>query len=461
MSMRTRHDVTGLTSGDAATAETGPWHPDLDTYARGVALMQALDEDEVPDSWMWAANTHGIPPDTAPRPAWSQCAHGSHFFLPWHRAYLAWFESTIRRLTGEDDWALPYWDYSDPDDDTVRTLPVEFTVETRTVDGEVVPNPLFVPGRSPDPIPADDVDLVATLAETRYVRDVPEVGFGGADRGRFFGTVENLPHNFVHGDIGGLMNRTTTAGRDPIFWVHHANIDRLWEVWRFLPESVALTDDGGGSALLVSQWRSAIFWFGDERSPTTYAMAEVEDLASDAMGYEYETLQLPDVVATAVAEARTAALGEPGGGIALDDEQPQWEPVGASFGLTSGEDRDVAFTAGPRGLDDTPPSRLVLELAGVRATDPHAAYVVEVRSSPDAEPHVAGRFSTFGLEGTPETEERSYLVDASEVLPALSREGWGGGGLTVRLVPEPGRPDSDDPGRSVQVRQVTVYLQGP
>jgi hypothetical protein len=103
----------------------------------------------------------------------------------------------------------------------------------------------------------------------------------------------------------------------------------------------------------------------------------------------------------------------------------------------------------------------VLELAGVRATDPHAAYVVEVRSSPDAERHAAGRFSTFGLAGTPETEERSYLVDASKVLPALSEEGWSGGGLTVRVVPEAGRPDSDDPNRSVRIRQVTVYLQTP
>ncbi|HLY77782.1 MAG TPA: tyrosinase family protein, partial [Caulobacteraceae bacterium] len=31
---------------------------------------------------------------------------------------------------------------------------------------------------------------------------------------------------------GGLMSDPRTAAVDPIFWVHHANIDRLWEVWR-------------------------------------------------------------------------------------------------------------------------------------------------------------------------------------------------------------------------------------
>ena len=86
--VRTRQDVAGLTLGDAAKAETKDWHPVLDTYARGVALMSDLAEDD-PRSWLWAANTHGIPAGTTPRPTWNQCAHGSVFFLPWRRAYLA------------------------------------------------------------------------------------------------------------------------------------------------------------------------------------------------------------------------------------------------------------------------------------------------------------------------------------------------------------------------------------
>lgn len=457
--MRTRHDVAGLTLGNASAAVTDAWHPVLDTYARGVALMRERDEQGAPDSWLWAANTHGIDPRTAPRPAWDQCAHGSRFFLPWHRAYLAWFEGTIRRLTGEDDWGLPYWDYSDPALDETRALPVEFGVETRTVDGEVVSNPLFVPGRSADPLPEQDVDLVRTLAETRFVRPVPRVGFGGADRDGFFGDVENQPHNFVHMDIGGIMQSPATAAGDPVFWLHHANIDRLWEVWRGLEGSVALTDPGAAPALLVTQWRSAMFAFGDERSPTTYTTADTEDLASAAMGYAYESTDLPPDVAAAVEQAR--GVEDPGGGMALDDTEPSWDAVGATFDVTDREDREVAFTAGRRGLDDDLPSQLVLELAGARATNPHTAYVVEVRATPEGAPHAAGRFSTFGLAGTPETEERSYLVDATDVLPDLVAEGWAGGALTVRLVPEAGRADADDTDRSITVRQVTVYLPAP
>ena len=72
---------------------------------------------------------------------------------------------------------------------------------------------------------------------------------------------------------------------------------------------------------------------------------------------------------------------------------------------------------------------------------------------------MGGVFSTFGLAGTPDTEERNYLVDASSILPTLLEEGWTGGELTVRVVPDRERADADDADRAIHVRQVTVYLQ--
>ncbi len=464
--IRTRHDVASLTLGDATKAQSQDWHPVLDTYARGIELMQARDEYD-PRSWLWAANTHGTN-DNPLRKEWAQCAHGSLYFLPWHRAYLTWFEAAIRTLTGEDEWRLPYWDYSVPGDEIDRALPVEFTVETRTVDGQIVPNPLFAPGRSGRALEAQDVDIVAALSESHYIKSYPQTGFGGVDPDGYRGLVEGTPHNDVHSDISGLMGRTTTAGQDPIFWLHHANIDRLWEVWRNLPGSIALTDPGAASPGLVKQWRSAKFVFGEVRSPSIYTMEEVEDL--DALGYAYESTELPDNLAAAIQEAREATLAARGGMALERENERDWAPIAATFNLTSGEERDVPFTggarglvtAGARGLHETAPAvGLIIELAGVRATDPHAFYVLEVRSAPDAEVHRAGRFSTFGLAGTPETEERNYLIDASSVLPSLQDEGWSGGELSVRVVPEQGRADSDDADKAISVRQVTIYAPTP
>lgn len=453
--MRVRKDIAGLTVGSQDAAQSEEWHPDLDTYARGVQLMKDLDANgPTPQSWIWAANTHGIPRGTAPRPTWNQCQHASPFFLPWHRAYLAWFEGTIRELTGDDDWGLPYWDYSDPASD--RHIPVEFTVPTRTVDGQVVENPLFSPGRSARPMPLGDVDLRYALSEPNYILGMPG-GFGGVLVQRGFGRLEDLPHNYIHMDIGGVMQSPATAGEDPIFWMHHSNIDRVWEMWREMAGSVELPDSPVAPPALISEWNSARFWFGDEQHPTTYDMADVEDLDSAAMNYRYESIDVSESIAEEVATIRDEILAAQDGGLGLA-ETPEWTPIAASHDLASGEDREIPLAEG-LGLDAETPTSLLLELAGVHGTDPHSVYVVEVRSTPEGEPHIAGRFSTFGLVGTPEEETRTYFVDATSVLPDLVDEQWSGADLAVKVVPEDGRPDSDDPDKQIVIDQVTVYTQ--
>jgi hypothetical protein len=57
---RIRHDIATPTLGQNADAETQPWHPVLDTYARGVEFMRALPMDN-PQSWLWAATRLGSP----------------------------------------------------------------------------------------------------------------------------------------------------------------------------------------------------------------------------------------------------------------------------------------------------------------------------------------------------------------------------------------------------------------
>lgn len=247
---RTRHDVATLTHRDVADAQTQQWHPVLDTYARGVEAMRVLPADD-PASWLWAANTHGAPPGTPPRPAWGQCAHASLFFLPWHRAYLAWFESTVRSLTGDHDWGLPYWDYSDPDDPDAAFLPAEFRAPTRTVDGAVVDNPLFDPARSGSPIPADDADLVPALRESRYVGRVPDVGFGGTDRERRFGDVVKISHHGSHNGtydelLDDLMPPQSPDGRE-----RHALVSTHDGDWDSVP-------DVGGTLSLYRQPRCTL-----------------------------------------------------------------------------------------------------------------------------------------------------------------------------------------------------------
>ncbi len=45
------------------------------------------------------------------------------------------------------------------------------------------------------------------------------------------GGLETGPHDNVHGSVGGSMSRFMSP-TDPVFWAHHAMIDRLWRLWQ-------------------------------------------------------------------------------------------------------------------------------------------------------------------------------------------------------------------------------------
>jgi tyrosinase len=180
--------------------------------------------------------------------------------------YLGYFEkivaATVGQLGGPEDWALPYWNYSSAT--ASGTLPGAF-FQAQTPDQ--VANPLLEPNRDSGNdgqpfLPASDVDVTNALREPRFQADLQggSSGFGGprtqfSHRHGPHGALEQIPHDLVHDDVGGLMGDPETAGCDPIFWLHHANIDRLWEVWRnTTPPHQNLTD---------SSWLRFSFKFND------------------------------------------------------------------------------------------------------------------------------------------------------------------------------------------------------
>jgi tyrosinase len=465
---RRRLDAWKLSVQTLDAARTQDWDPVLDGYARGVEAMMSRDDQLTVDSWLWAANTHGIPDGTASKPLWDECAHFRRFFLPWHRAYLAWFESTIQGLIKDPNWALPYWDYSDPDRPATLKLPPEFLVDQRTVDGNLVDNPLYIGGSERTGHPtAAHVDLVPAMAERFFLRRRPFTGFGGVDGAReTAGLLELQPHNYIHTDVGGpsgLMSFTSVAARDPIFWVHHANIDRLWEVWRALPGSVDLLDQGGVSGQIVTEWRRAHFAFGGNKTITVYSIDDVLQTTTPRLNYEYEVTDLPQTVLTAV----TAARREESPPMALDESTPReqrWDPVAATEQSTdvgeAGTEDQLLFDSRQLGMVEEIPSGLVIELAGVRAAvDCHNVYVVDVAAGPGRPAHRAGEFNTFGLNGTPPEEQRDYLVDATAVIPALQADGWNGRQVVVGVHPESPAAEGAHTPQGLQIGQITVYRQ--
>jgi tyrosinase len=95
--------------------------PIVSTYRDAVAAMKAKPSGDK-FNWSNLAHIHGIDPNH-----YHFCPHGNWYFLPWHRAYLVTYEKAIRQITGHNDFAIPYWDWTTnpklPDQFTSPTLP--------------------------------------------------------------------------------------------------------------------------------------------------------------------------------------------------------------------------------------------------------------------------------------------------------------------------------------------------
>jgi tyrosinase len=422
--------------------------------------MRKRDTQVTVDSWLWGQHPWRSARHRA-QTAVGRMRTRKRFFL--HRAYLTWFARTIRSHLHDDNRALPCWDYSDPTRPKVMGLPPEFLVAKRIVGGTLAKNPLFLSSDDrPGPPAAADVDVAPALSQ-RFRLPISDAGFGGIDGARKVGgLLEMLLHNYIHGDIGGdtgFMRTHSLAARDPIFWLHHANFDRFWALWQTLPGSVELHEQGGAPTSIVSDWNAADFAFGGNGATTVYSMKQLLTTTNAPLGDMYQTTDLAPAVLAAVTANRHG--GRPGP-MGLDDkapQQPRWDPIAATTERTDvGEDsahRELSFDAGQMGLAAQTPSGLNIELSGVRARATcHNAYVAARWGSPS---HHAGRFSTFGLGGAPQEEERDFVIDATGLIPALVEDGWRGREVVVCVSPEPESGGSSTGDDGMQIQRTTVY----
>ncbi|HSS47644.1 MAG TPA: tyrosinase family protein, partial [Thermoanaerobaculia bacterium] len=157
------------------------------------------------------------PPGLAAK-VWDKCQHGTLEFLTWHRMFLFYFEKTLQASAGDSSLHLPYWDYTDP---TQVQLPAQFAQPTLP-GGK--PNPLYDQRRRSQTV---KLDTNSTNIDNLLKKP---------DFDTFSEELEQQPHGSTHCAVGPgcpypLMGDVPVAGTDPIFWLHHANIDRIFECW--------------------------------------------------------------------------------------------------------------------------------------------------------------------------------------------------------------------------------------
>ncbi len=459
--MRERKNVYTLPPGDKT----------LEWYGKAVLEMKSRPTTD-PTSWYYQGAIHGfdsrlpiwrdappLPPSNEQYKFWNQCQHGSWYFLPWHRMYLAYFEQivakTIVDLGGPSDWSLPYWNYSDMSNPKALDMPSAFTTPANTSNG------LWLEDRVSDVLQARYVTLQA-LTVIPYTGDgtTSPLGFGGPETafshsGRTHGRLESLPHDMVHVMIGGAMGDPRTAALDPIFWLHHANIDRLWQVW---------LNEGNRFNPLKSNWLNFGFEFHNKNGKVaTLTCEEVEDTTKVLDGYSYQG------VPTSAPKLKRAAVNE-----SLAMTELPMEVIGASntsnalssnstvskLSMVKAGHKRSSFMKALSGTSKPKTTFLHFENVTGKGVPPIYDVYINLPDGAEKEAHYAGSLGFFGIEEASTANEhhsgsgQHFALDISNLVEELKQKNlWNEEELDITLAPE--RALDDD--ASVNVGRMSIY----
>jgi tyrosinase len=179
-------------------------------------------------------------------------AHGAPGFLPWHRAYLLDLERELQAI--DPSVALPYWRFDQP-------APTLFTVDFLGVSG---PNGT-VQFSNTNPLQfwvTDGVQGIsrgprnnwnpATQPGPTVITELQTLALG--TQYPAFSGMEGNPHGTAHTRWDGFIRQIGTAAKDPLFFLLHCNVDRLWAKWqrqngRFDPAQAASFDSNPGNPI--------------------------------------------------------------------------------------------------------------------------------------------------------------------------------------------------------------------
>ncbi|CAN0843729.1 Polyphenol oxidase latent form, chloroplastic [Linum grandiflorum] len=279
-------------------------------YEKAIKAMKCLPNDD-PRSYVQQARVHCaycngsyVQADDSNK---GLQIHYSWLFLPFHRYYMYFYERILGKLIGDPTFAIPFWNWDHEDGMAIADM---FLVPE---------SPLYDPLRNPNHVipPSNLLDLDWNKIDVKdrtkeeqvrinYAKVYKNMVSGAKKRSEFFGakyragsdvperassgSCENL-HNPAHiwvGDntrsLGEDMGNFYSSGRDPLFYVHHGNVDRMWNVWKDIGKFRFDFDD--------YDYLNASFLFYDENANPVRVKVK-DSLDNKLMRYDYEERPLP------------------------------------------------------------------------------------------------------------------------------------------------------------------------
>ncbi|MGB5984117.1 MAG: tyrosinase family protein [Desulfobacterales bacterium] len=441
---RVRRDLTRMADDDPFFAK----------YAGAIQMMHDLPESD-PRSWRNQAIIHA-----------DHCPHGMPDFLQWHRFYITYFETICGEMIGDSNFALPYWNWSNNN----GTVPLPFfgsnplNVAFTNDPSDYQPPAQSRTNWGPDPIATIGSRMLSPTfglgTDPRFSRVFESAEIEGimrlSDFNQFFNSLEGSPHNIGH-VITGNPNGHMASGLsplDPLFWLHHCNVDRIWAEWQ-----------AAGNMTPSDPMQYAGQFVDAAGEPVDAGADQSHDHL--AMGFTYDSITAPispllnrlDLPKTALPDMdagdQIVSLGT------VENEESSTVDEATELRVATPELSQALFgkrvfratkmLTRPRNAME--PSRILALLEGVsypKAGDERIVVNVFVNCpylsplTPSSDPHYAGAFAFFGQPMKDMKNGGRFAIDVTSPLRDLAAQG--------RLDPQ---------GLNVQLMPLTITDEGP
>nr|DAZ89886.1 TPA_exp: hemocyanin 1 [Littorina saxatilis] len=274
---------------------------DEEVYALRQAMARFQNDTSV-DGFQAVAEFHGLPakcphPDAALR--YACCIHGMATFPHWHRLFVVEVEDELRSRGLE--FGIPYWDWTKPNA-AIPALAADITY-TDPHSGVEVHNPFhdaavaFLGERTTRDTMVLELSKNAEFGDHTPLFDGILLAFEQTDFCDFevqFEVTHNAPHFLVGGFAPYSLTTLHYSAFDPIFYLHHSNVDRLWAIWqklqiiRGLPYKAHCASTQTQEVLKPFGFPPP--WNNDEKTFNNARPTNVYDY-ENVLDYTYDTLQ--------------------------------------------------------------------------------------------------------------------------------------------------------------------------